>query len=67
MDGVLQKVWNISALKANGSYTVKKYSIGKLSAGYHTFALVVDPEGLIREETMEDKEYNKTIEILVGP
>jgi hypothetical protein len=67
VDGVLQKVWNISALKANGSYTVKKYSIGKLSAGYHTFALVVDPEGLIREETMEDKEYNKTIEILVGP
>jgi subtilase family serine protease len=67
VDGVVKKSWKIQTLKANDSYVVKNYSIGKLSGGIHTFTIVVDPDGVIREEDKSDNEYNVTIEVLGGP
>ena len=67
VDGVVKKSWKIRTLKANDSYVVKNYSIGKLSGGIHTFTIVVDPDGVIREEEKSDNEYSVTIEVLGGP
>ena len=67
LDGVLKKNWKIRSLKANESYVIKNYSIGKLSGGVHTFTIVVDPDGVIREEDKTDNEYSVTIEVLGSP
>ena len=67
VDGILKKSWKIQTLKSYDSYAVKNYSIGKLSGGFHTFTIVVDPEGVIREEDKGDNEYNMTIEVLETP
>jgi hypothetical protein len=66
VDGVLKKTWKLQALGANSNYAVKNYSIGKLSAGFHTLTIVVDPAGVILEEVKGDNEYTKTIEVLVS-
>jgi subtilase family serine protease len=66
VDGVVKKTWKLKALGAKSNFAVKSYSIGKLSAGFHTLTIVVDPEGVISEEDKGDNEYNKTIQVLEG-
>jgi subtilase family serine protease len=67
VDGTVKKSWKIQKLKANESYVIKNLSIGKVSAGVHTFSIVVDPEGVIREDDKTDNEYHVTVEVLQVP
>jgi hypothetical protein len=62
IDGMLEKTWSYSTpLKANYYRSVTDYSIGKLSGGFYTFEIVVDPDQVISESNEEDNEYMKDI------
>lgn len=80
VDGIFKKSWTVPRLNGSGVeplsavssmqkvyYAIKHYSVGKLGVGDHTFTIVIDPKGVIREEDKEDNEYHKTIQVLGGP
>ena len=81
VDEVLKKTWKLPILKAGGvepflagssnkektNYIVRRYSIGKLSAGDHTITLVIDPKGAIVEDSKADNIYHKSVHIVEAP
>ncbi len=68
VDGVLRQSWYTNApLSPNWYAYVTDYSIGSLSAGTHTFEIVVDATDAIIESNKSDNEYAKTITVYLPP
>lgn len=64
IDGVARAAWSKTGL-SNNTYTYgNDYEIGPLSAGAHTFKIVVDSDGDIAESDETDNEYSRTFTVI---
>ena len=66
IDGVQQKQWYTSGLKAGHVAWVTGYNVGKLSVGTHTIKVVTDSTGVVGESNENNNTYTKTITVVRG-
>ena len=64
IDGVAKAAWTHGGLNHNTYTWFKDHNIGKLSAGNHTFRIVVDSDGHVAESDETDNEYSRTITVV---
>ncbi len=64
LDGATRIQWGPDPLAAHGIYSGVDNGVSFLTAGTHTFRLVVDPDKTVPEGNENDNEYTKTITIL---
>ena len=64
IDGVLKATYYTTGLSSNNYASISDAVIGPLSAGSHTFRIVIDSEGNVPETNESDNEYSRTISVL---
>ena len=66
LDGVLQNTYITGGLNSNYYASLTDLTIGPLSAGTHTFQIVVDANGDVSETNEGDNSYSRTITVTSG-
>jgi C1A family cysteine protease len=67
IDGVLKTTYSTSGLNSGYFSYVTDEQVGSLSAGSHTFKIVVDANANVTESNESDNEYTITKSILIHP